>query len=988
MFALSARVSLVALAAAWLFGHAGVPLAHAQNIGRTTATLTGTVKDVTGGVLPGTAVAISGPALPGGQDTVTGADGTFTVVGLFAGTYRVEARLDGFTPAAVENINLKVGETLRVDLTMSAGFSNTITVQAAPLVDVVSSERTVNLTTELLEELPKNRSWESIAQVAPGVNAEGTNAQTGTPLISFQGASVAENVYIVDGVDTTSSVTATTGQNVVFEFIGEMQLKSGFIGADYGGALGGVVNLTTKSGSNTMAGGVTYQYTGSRLTERPRRRLRINPTAFPPAADYVQDPQDPENSSDVGFTIGGPIVRDRVWYFGGYVPQLTYTTRQTALFGRSTPGGFERSDLRHYANAKVTWRAATPLTVNVTGSNSPQRIVGQLPSYDGTSGPDADYNSIGTVANKRSYAASFDWVARHNVFVNGFAGRYERRAYDLGKENLDIFTFATTNATVPGIPANLVRPAGYSSVTGVTTNLEKDNETRNNAGATVTATFSAAGQHTIKAGLQYSKTTSDIWFRYSGDRVDLRWGQSALGQTGTYGVWRLFDIETNGAVTGDNTALFIQDSWTVADRWTLNLGLRTEREEVRPLAKTPVVIKFGWADKIAPRLGLVWDVRGNSTWKMYTNFGVFYDTLKHSAPRDVFDGRRFEIRTYTLDDLDWPSLGFSNVRGRLIQTLNFVGTSPSVDPDVLPTRTNEFSVGTQVQLSPTLALNAQYMRRDLANAIDDFNLVNPATYPAPGSTIRTIIGNPGRGQITALAGAAFPHARPFTRTYDGLELELRRTFANNWTATANYTLSQLRGNYSGLADADESLGGANPNAGRYGQYVESFYGAGGKADEGPLALDRPHQFKLSGSYRLPLGVTVGGFFRALSGTPLSPVLGLNAAGIVYPEGRGGRGRTDAITQTDLFLQYGLDLGKARASIFVNLLNAFDQKAAIGRSTRVLNGDSVTINIPLATYFAGVDYNTFIPATLRDPRFDLANRFQAPRSIRVGMRVDF
>lgn len=115
---------------------------------------------------------------------------------------------------------------------------------------------------------------------------------------------------------------------------------------------------------------------------------------------------------------------------------------------------------------------------------------------------------------------------------------------------------------------------------------------------------------------------------------------------------------------------------------------------------------------------------------------------------------------------------------------------------------------------------------------------------------------------------------------------------------------------------------------------------------------------------------------------------MNAAGIVYPEGRGGRGRTDAITQTDLYLQYGLALGRARASFFVNALNAFDQKAAIGRSMRILNGDSVTVNIPLASYFGGTDYNTFIPATLRDPRFDQANRFQPPRLVRVGLRLDF
>ena len=251
----------IALAGVLTLVVAGAP-ALAQNIGQTTGQIEGVVVDASGLVLPGVTITITSPALTGSKVVVSGGSGEFVVPGLPTGSYKLEAMLDGFISVAVENIVIGPGAVIKPNIKMVPGLSEQVTVIASPVLDVLSSAATNNLSAAIIDELPKGRSWDSVVQLAPAVNQETLQGEKG---ISFRGASISENSYIVDGVDSTSVVVGSSGQDVVLDFVNEVQVKSGFVGADYGGALGGIVNVVTKSGSNEFRGLLNLQVPRARV---------------------------------------------------------------------------------------------------------------------------------------------------------------------------------------------------------------------------------------------------------------------------------------------------------------------------------------------------------------------------------------------------------------------------------------------------------------------------------------------------------------------------------------------------------------------------------------------------------------------------------------------------------------------------------------------------------------------------------------------------
>jgi Carboxypeptidase regulatory-like domain len=968
---------------------------QAQNIGKTTGSIRGVIKDDTGGVLPGVTVTASSPSLVGVRTAVTGADGAYDFPGLAIGPYRIQATLTGFAPSLVQGLDLRAGQTLKADLVLKAGLTETVTVEGSSIIDVVSVEQQNNISAETFNTLPKGRSWESIVELAPSVNTEDLNRTRG---LSFQGASVHENVYIVDGVDATETTSASQGQDVVFEFLENIQVKSGFLGAEYGGALGGVVNMQTKSGSNEFRGGLNFQYSGSRLAGDPRQRLRIAPTNTL-LSEYIQDPEDESRVLDFGGFLGGPIRKDKLWFFAGVMPQNTDTSRTVNYPATSTLPAqsvtVDSTGRRPFASAKLTWRAASDLTVNLSYQFAPRKDVGRLPSFDLTDDRASDFKSLGVERNRSTYALNADWVASPTVFVNAFAGYYTQRGGSLGVPVGDRFRCVTSNLSIAGVPADLQCAAGYQTLLDNNPTLREEND-RLSLGASANFNFKAAGNHSLKVGIQYATPKSTTENLLTGERVDLHWGLSQIGIRGQYGYWRNITISNKGAAKSRNAAAFIQDQWT-KDRVTFNLGLRLENEHNIPLTSaTDTVdrdIVFSWSEKVAPRLGVAWDVKGDSSWRVYANAGYFYDTLKQTATQLLFGSRLFRFDYYRLDTLNWRSLGkaAAAAAGAPFFVLDFSGSPVYVPPDTRPTRTDEFALGSDYQLGRNWAVSMQYSHRALQNAVEDFN-VTPIT--VDGQRYTTLIGNPGRG-ILKQPFAGQPVLPDFERTYDGVTIELTRRMANRWALNGSYTLSRLYGNYEGLGDSDEQvLGGGTPNAGRYCTTLESCYNGKGEVDKGPLTLDRPHQFKLNGSYALNAGLTVGAFFRASSGTVITPQLGVNQAPITHPEGRGSRGRTPFFTQTDIFLQYGVKVGKEmRVTASANVTNVFDQDTTRGVFPGILLGSAATTPVPAATYFAPGGYNyeaviAAVPAANKDPRFLKPQLYQAPRALRLGLTLDF
>ena len=236
----------------------------------------GSVADKDGGALPGATVEAIGPE--GTLQVITDAVGNYRFPRLSSGVYKLAAKLDGFVTAEVPGINLTLGKDLRVNFTLQPGsFEEAITVAAENVViDVTKSATAVSISREDIELLPRGRDFTSVVAQAPGASNE---AFLGG--ISIDGASGSENRFIMDGVDTTHPQDGVSGQNMVTDFIEEVQVKSAGYAAEYGGSLGGVINAITKSGGNEFHGWVGLYYGDSSWNGKERKSIYASdPTLY------------------------------------------------------------------------------------------------------------------------------------------------------------------------------------------------------------------------------------------------------------------------------------------------------------------------------------------------------------------------------------------------------------------------------------------------------------------------------------------------------------------------------------------------------------------------------------------------------------------------------------------------------------------------------------------------------------------------------------
>ena len=248
------------------------------------ASIEGVVKDAQGGAIVGASVVakmssalemkgdrVSGP----GISIVTDATGTYRFASLTPGRYEITANLSGFAPAKVQNVDLRLGQLLTINLTLSPGaMTETVQVVAeSPLIDVRQSARATSLRAEAIEKMPKGRDFTSLVTQAPGANQE---AKLGG--ISIDGASASENRFIIDGAETTQLQTGISGKTMVTDFVDEVQVKSSGYAAEYGGATGGVINVISRTGTNQWRGNAFTYYSGDGLDSSYRPSLRLVPT--------------------------------------------------------------------------------------------------------------------------------------------------------------------------------------------------------------------------------------------------------------------------------------------------------------------------------------------------------------------------------------------------------------------------------------------------------------------------------------------------------------------------------------------------------------------------------------------------------------------------------------------------------------------------------------------------------------------------------------
>ena len=991
--------------------------------------LTGVVKDASGAVLPGATVTITNKQTAKVYTAVAGADGVYRVLDLEPGRYGVKFELSGFQTSEVPDVVLLLGNTLSIDSILKVGgVQEVVSVTAdSPLIDTKNTTIAHNVTSEEFERIPKGRTFQNLALASPSVNTGDIEGG-----IQVNGASGAENSFTVDGVTTNSLVDGRSRQDAVFEYLQEVQVKTGGISAEYGGALGGVISAVTKSGGNAYHGEGHYYYTGAGTSANSVKRLVLDPLDDK-TVSYVQDREQPNNRHDIGGSVGGPIMRDKLYFFGSWAPRYVRRSNDY-LFTRSEADTIDQKQTINSGFGKVSYDPTNRLRTSFSVLWTPTTSTGTLPAYN-----DSFANSIssskasnqiqktrGFESPQTSYAGTLDFTLTNTSLISVRGGMFDDNYKDTGVPTISSVTYQSSPIGLGyPIPPDQLGGVGFQNSPRIQL-ANFDHTKRGYMQGDFIKVFNAKGNHNLKAGLGYQHASNDVDYTYPGGGYVFVWWDKAftsnatgITDRGPYGYYEVDDFGTRGAASSDIWSLYVQDQWSI-NRLTMNLGLRTERETI-PSFRTdiaPYAIRFGFGDKLAPRLGASYDVRGDGRFKVFGSWGRYFDWTKYELARGGFGGDIWHVQYRSLDTTDAFSLSGTNLPGR-----NLWDSTPgsyrdlripnfdSTDPNLKPMSQDNLNIGSEYQLKANMTLTVNYTHNSLRRTIEDMGvLVNGSEeykYVNPGEGIAVTMNPSGLTPV-------FDTPKP-NRTYDALELSLEKRFSNNWFASASYVYSRLYGNYAGLANSDElSTPTTNRTSATTQQQAGTIARAGSSANRawdldelefdshgelnvlGRLATDRPNVVKLYGSYLMPFGTQVGAFQYIGSGTPVSrTVYSINNIPL-FVDGRGSLGRTPTLSQTDLLISQDFKvMGSRHLRLEANILNLFNQQTArhffdsVNRPRRT----SSEINLANTNLETGYDYNALLDATpdkanARDPRYLMDDLFNAGLQGRLSVRFLF
>ena len=979
-----------------------------------TGRIIGTVLDDQQIPLPGVAVEATSPKLMGISAVLTDENGVYRLFALPPGTYEIKYTLQAFNTVIRKDIIIKVEQTITVDITMTPGvIEEQITVLGrSPLIDVKNTYKGMILTREMFQMLPKGRNFDTLVTAVPGVSNEPWLGG-----LSVDGASGAENMFYIDGTDITNMVLGTRGQSAAFEFVEEIQIKASGYQAEYGGALGGVISVITRSGGNEFHGEITGYYSGPKLTGTERNTLRQKPEDVS-QAEYVNYEhlmgKERNQRYEVGFSLGGYVLKDRLWFFGSFLPVFNNITRPVVFPGEIDADEYTRKWKYYNFQAKITAQPFGGLRLSASIVNNFSKYKGDLSPRTGGS-PDTDYSAFGFSYPNWSAAASADLTVGTNLLLSlrgGYFYRNQNKQLVLAPTPWHRFQSETgtypltSNAQFTDIPPEYIRPAGwYPWSRNAVYEYKKLIRAKGYVNADFNYFVNLGGEHSWKAGVQWVRQKDDVDRSNSQPVVYLSWdmdnilgGEIVPPGRGTYGYYSVRGNDATGPYgsfynpVSTRWALYLQDSWTpdfAKGKLTINAGVRTEYEYIPSYSqeegfKDVKPIEFKFQDKLAPRIGFVYDVFGDATTKIFGSYGLYFDVFKLYMAAHAYGGFKWSQAYYTLDDYDWDTLGVDgNYPGTFMGVINWRPPSfDSTDPDLKPMSQQEISFGVERELRENLSASVRVVNKHLRYAIEDVG-VYIAGY---GESYYTT--NPGYGysQHVGTGTGKFDPSYPITpkakREYWAVNFDLDKRFSDNWLGGFSYTWSRLTGNYSGLASSDE-YGRVGPNLERYFDLWHLAYTKELEMQDGPLQTDRTHAFKFYAAYSLPFGLTLGGVVNAVSGTPITEEWIVGARGY-YPFNRASMGRTPFLWFANVYAEYNLNLGGRYTLQFsLNIDNLLNVDIARRTYSCLTRGEvSVTEDELLTKAWD-------LPADfLRDPRFGMSMEFYPPLSARIGVKFIF
>ena len=881
---------------------------------QTTGSISGVVFDQGGQLVQGATIRLTGDPLPGDRTAVTDANGSYNFPLLLTGTYTLEVSKQG-VGTAKRVVVVQVDVDTQVDIVIGLNLDETVQVSAAaPVVDLKSTEVNFNYDAQLIKELPLQRTYAGLFQLIPGVAENNGFAPNG-------GASRQDNTYLIDGVNITNPGFGYLSTEVNEFDIAEFNVKRGAITAEFGRSSGFVTNAVTRSGTNRLSGGLRFE-------------------AIPSAWVNKVEATNAQATTDrwvPAYAIGGPVLRDRIFFYTSGQFARSSTTGRTNLVGAVPDSETSTNELF----GKITAALAPSQFLNVGYRFRPSTT--EFGGVGTSDSPEVATDSEGT--NGVATAAWNQFFGQRNfVEVKYLRLKEENEAVartDLGYQP----TFDIAN----------LRSLGYFTEPGTNFRygaasllLNRQNYKRDELRATA-ATYLSFGRtaHDLRVGFGYETTEEDL------TRISNGWGSITLVESGTRYQALYYPTQPSQLSKSRTYGFFVQDSMQVGSRLVVNAGLLLNRDEfAQEIDSRNTFLTFDFGDQLQPRLGANYQLRKGKGDKVYGNYGRYYSTDQKSSARSLAPNRLvqnnafFDARTGALIS-DTPG---SNTTGKVLLD------------DMSPTYTDEVLFGYATPLLTSWGLDVFYMYRDANDFIEDY----PRNLPASSFAV---------GNIAA------------DRKYKAFTVELSRRMADRWSLTTSYSWSRLEGNI------DFDYGGANTQVFNTSSIIQD--GPGDFVEDdfryGPLSQDRTHVLKVFGTYMVTDAFSLGTYIRAQSGSPW------NDKAINWNNGYRlnlepvGTNRNDFWTNVDLLAAYNLKImDRFTTRLEARVLNLFNTQTALSVDdrpfldprTRLFDGTQVAGDP--ASYTRAMIINQKVP----NGQYGRPTSYAAPRRFLLTARVDF
>jgi outer membrane receptor protein involved in Fe transport len=907
-----------------------------------TGVIDGTALDPDGQPLPGVTVTITGAPLMAARVVYTGPTGGFRVPALPPGFYTVTASLSGFNTVVISDIRVTLNTTSTVQLDLRlASVEETVTVTSeVPVIDVRTTNVGVNMTDELLQNIPNARDVWVVLEEVPGIVMDRFNVggnKSGQQSSFSAGGGTSQNAYNFDGVDITDMAATGAATYFPYDAFEEVQVSTQAHKAEVA-APGVFLNIVTRSGANDFHGIQAFYYEGP--------TLQANNIDQELEDAGVSEGDEFKRYLDFTTSLGGRIVRDKLWFYG------TYQHQQPEVY----PIGFTRADgsrgvdstqLRHYLG-KLDWQMSDNHKLSGSAHYGTKDRPWRNPSSYANMG-------TGTLWDQNSPK----WIPQ--VHWNAIWGDRGFSDVSFGAMLMD-FPLAPDedNLGNPAMYEYLNPAAGFDRIPNSTFPWQYGyNESmyyyidyfRDRYQAQGTYSYYQDGwwgQHDFKTGASWFtfRSTTDE-YSFGGTRVGFRSGIP-------YNV-RFENHPQQLKYYEDSFGFYLQDTWTVNTHLTLNLGVRADAWEVylpdqaspdSPLCGTlggsypefcarsfdaiPNIVD--WLN-LAPRLGVIYDVFGDGRTALKANYSRYYNQVGNWVA-DYTNPNGYTYLYYRWADANGDDAWQPGEEAASPYSA-YSATANMVDPNLKQPLTDEWVVGVDQEVGRNFAVGATFtyrqdkqMAEDMLNTIplDAYTPVTFADSNVPGgSFIAYDLAEEWVGSTEGwiITNPDFINGQKFENTYKAFTVRAVKRWTDNWQMLGSYTWSKTLGFRTDGADAASAVGD-NPNADLFA-YGRPFY-------------DRPHLFKVSGNYIFPYGINAGAFLRVQSGQPYARTIetpvSLNQGYVTVRVEEPGSQRLDTVSTLDIRASKIFELPLGNLEVMFDVFNLFNSNTVIDKGNEI------------------------------------------------------